>query len=58
MEEKPKGEGLRHFLRWEAARDQDPKGQPGERLKALAFVLFILILTCALGVWVLNNCSH
>ncbi len=50
MEEKPKGKGLRHFLSWEAARDQDPKNHPGEWFNAFAFVLFILIFTCGLAV--------
>ena len=54
MEEKPKSKGLRHFLSWEAARDQDPKGHPREWLKALVFVLFILILTCVV-VWTCDN---
>ncbi len=55
MEDKPKGKGLRDFLSWEAARDQDSKGHRGRRLKALAFALFILILTCALSVWTCND---
>jgi len=56
MEEKPKGKGLLHFLRWQTAQDQDPKDHPGDRFKALAFVLFILILTCVLVVWTYDNC--
>ena len=55
MEENPKGKGLQHFLSWEATRGQDSKGHPREWLKALAFVLFILILTCVGVFWTCNN---
>jgi hypothetical protein len=55
MEETPKGKGLQHFLSWEATHDQDSKGHPREWLKAFAFVLFILILTCVGVFWTCNN---
>ncbi len=53
MEEKAKDKGLGHFLRWEAARDQDLKGHPRKWPRVLAFILFICILfvTCVLTFW-------
>jgi hypothetical protein len=49
-EKKPNGIGLRKFLRWEVARDQEREGHSRTWLKVFAFVLFVLMLTCALSV--------
>jgi hypothetical protein len=48
MEEKEKDNGLKEFLRREAAREQARKGYRVGWLKLLAFVFFLLILICAL----------
>ena len=50
VEKKPNGKGLRKFLRWEAARDQEPEGHSRTWLNVFAFLLFGLMRTCVLSV--------